>query len=172
MAICEHDLRIVRRSASHEKLARLKTWKSFLGKARPSVVPRLSVCPGVLCSCASRPNHPTRQPNPTHSISPPIHVRLRRAFTKQSIDKLCTASPPFFRTQRPPNFSFRRCISARQNRRNGSLPDGIPTLRWNFRGKIPRTSKKGNCIKVAIVLLTIALFCNSFTRESTPVLGS
>lgn len=56
VAICEHDLWIVRRSVSHEKLARrLKTWKSFLGEARPSVVPRLSVCPGVLCSCASRP---------------------------------------------------------------------------------------------------------------------
>lgn len=102
---CERDLQVVRRSVSHEKLARLKTWKSFLGKVRSSVVPRPSVCPGVLCSCASRPT--TRRDHLTNSLdNPPIHIRLRWAFTKQSIDKLCSTSPPFFRTQWLPNFSF------------------------------------------------------------------
>lgn len=92
---CERDLQVVRRSVSHEKLARLKTWKSFLGKVRSSVVPRPSVCPGVLCSCASRPT--TRRDHLTNSLdNPPIHMRLRWAFTKQSIDKLCSTSPLFY----------------------------------------------------------------------------
>lgn len=45
--------------------------ESFLGKVRSSVGPRPSVCPGMLCSGASTPNHPSSQPNLTHSITHP-----------------------------------------------------------------------------------------------------
>lgn len=79
----EHGFYVVCRSVAHEKLARLKAWKSSNGKVRPFVAQRSSVCPSVLCSCAQTSNQPTRQPNPAYSITHPhthIHTSTSSSF--------------------------------------------------------------------------------------------